>query len=104
MDWLPIVPGPEPGRTQVPVPPETLMDRGMVISPPFRDGEHAMVPCREPSGPDRCAQEATRGCAVGGGAAAGGGIGAGTALAAASALAFSSSAFFLSSSFFVSSS
>ena len=67
----------------MPVPPETLIDRGMVISPPFRDGVQCMVPCHEPSGPDRGAEEATLGGAVGDGAAAGGGIGAGTALAAA---------------------
>src|ERR1700760_1766393 len=96
-DWLPIVPGPEPGRTQVPVPPETLIDKGMVISPPILDGVQCMVPCHEPSGPDLGAAEATLG-----GAAAGGGMGGGTALADASAFARSSSAFFRSSSFFTS--
>ena len=40
-DWLPVVPGPLPGLTQVPDPLRTVMSTGMVkCPPPAPDGVH----------------------------------------------------------------
>src|SRR5580700_3763966 len=98
IEWTPPVLGPEPGRTQVPAPPDTLINRWKRNSPPFLDGVHWSDPRQVPSGPDRGVVAAAVLGAAGAGVGATAGWGGGAPLAAASALAFSSSALFLISS------
>src|ERR1700716_1356810 len=78
IECTPLVPELEPGRTQVPVPPATLISRWKRNSPPLRDGVHCIVPRQVPSGPDfGVAAAALLGAgAVGGATAAFGGGGA----------------------------